>query len=352
VSPAGDAASAQAENPVHPEPEPFDGSLAGAPSVDPEPRTMALPWESAGTELFTPAAAGGSVAEPATELLSGFETVSADAAAGSSIDALFGDSQFRDYEADPATSQNPFARSAEPAAAAVGAAAIGAAARKRPPREPLPRSQKILLWIAGSLVALLILIALFYLGTRISHATPAPAPSPTATKTPTPSPTPTALAVGPVAPGIYKWNLLLGGECLAPYDSPWAEKFTVVDCASPHPAQMVARGTFAEPAAAATDATAPTTPAAGKQASGKQTPAKPVSTYPGVAALQTQVNLLCSAPTVINFAAAGAYSDIQFTASYPATDKQWADGDRSYYCFVTRSSGEPLTASVAVAPAP
>ena len=89
-----------------------------------------------------------------------------------------------------------------------------------------------------------------------------------------------------------------------------------------------------------------------KDCKAKQTPAKPVSTYPGVAALQTQINLLCSAPTVINFAAAGAYSDIQFTASYPATDKQWADGDRSYYCFVTRSSGEPLTGSVAVAPAP
>ncbi|MEO7122274.1 MAG: hypothetical protein ABI400_03980 [Lacisediminihabitans sp.] len=323
---------------THPEPEPFDSSLAGAPSAEAEPRTMALPWESAGAELLPPAAAGRPVAEPATELLGGFGTAPTDAAAGTSVDSLFGATRFRDYEAEPATSQNPFARSAEPAGGA------DVTRQERAPRQPMSRSQKVLLWIAGSLAALIILVGLFFLGTKISNsaAAPAPAPTPTATKTPTPSPTPTTRAVGPLAPGTYKWDRLLGGECLAPFTSPWAEKFTVVDCATPHPAQMVARGVIADaPAAAATDPSAAATPGAGASA----------STYPGVKALQAQINLLCSAPTVINFAAAGAYSDIQFSASYPATDKQWSDGDHSYYCFVTRSSGDPLTASVAVAPA-
>ena len=311
-------------------PQPFDASLGGVPSAEAEPLTMALPWESAGTELFTPVAASDAVAEPATELLSGFDTTPADAAAGSSIDSLFGESQFRDYDAEPAALPNPLTP------------AVPAATASKPKRLPVPRSQKVLLWIVGVLAALLILIALFYLGTRIPQSAAAPVPTPTVTASPTPSPTPTVAAVGPLAAGTYKWDRLLGGECLAPFDTPWAETFTVVDCATPHAAQMVARGVFSEPAAAATDPSAPATPAVGQSTA---------STYPGVAVLQTQINLLCSAPTVIDFGAAGAYTDIQFVASYPATDKQWADGDRNYYCFVTRSSGDPLTTSVAVPPA-
>jgi hypothetical protein len=132
--------------------------------------------------------------------------------------------------------------------------------------------------------------------------------------------------VGPVAVGTYKWDALRGGECLAPYDSAWAEKFTVVDCATPHPAQMVFRGTFP----GADVASAP---------------------YPGADALQAQINLLCTAPSVINLGAAGAYNDIQIAGSFPADEKQWTSGARSYYCFVTRSSGQALTTSVAVPPA-
>ena len=45
------------------------------------------------------------------------------------------------------------------------------------------------------------------------------------------------------------------------------------------------------------------------------------------------------------------YTDVQFEGSYPATSSQWDAGDRSYYCFVNRSSGDPLTGSLAVAPA-
>jgi hypothetical protein len=326
------------------EPEPFDSSLAGPPSPEAEPPTMALPWESTGSQLLTPAAAGGSIAEPATELLSGFETVPADAAAESPVDALFGETQFRDYEAHPATSQNPFARAPEPVAPEQATAAQASMpARMRTQREPLPRSQKVLFWIAGSLAALLVLLGLFFLGTKLPRSAGAPAPMPTATKSATPTPIQTALARGPLVPGTYKWDRLLGGECLAPFTSPWEEKFTVVDCATPHLAQLVARGTFVEPTAAATDPAAPATPSVGA--------GQKASTYPGVAALQTQINVLCSAPTVINFAAAGAYKDIQFAASYPANEKQWADGGHNYYCFVTRSSGEPLAASVAVTPA-
>lgn len=328
------------------EPQPFDAALAGGPSPEAEPPTVALPWEGSAAELFAPPVAGASVAEPATELLGGFGPGAAGAAAGSSaesspaegssVDALFGESQFREYQPGPL------------GIAPAGKPAPSKAPRqpsepKHHPRAPLPHSQKVLFWIAGSLAALLVLVGLFFLGTKLPRSSGAPvaAVTPTASVKPTPNPTPTALPVGPLAAGSYKWDQLLGGECLDPFTSPWVEKFTVVDCGAPHPAQMVARGVFAEAPPAVGNESTPATPSVGE----------PASDYPGADALQAQINLLCTAPSVIDFAAAGAYSDIQILGSYPATAKQWTDGDRSYFCFVTRSSGEPITGSLAVPPA-
>jgi hypothetical protein len=33
-------------------------------------------------------------------------------------------------------------------------------------------------------------------------------------------------------------------------------------------------------------------------------------------------------------------------SSYPVTEEQWTSGERTFYCFVNRSSGEPLAVSV------
>ncbi len=198
-------------------------------------------------------------------------------------------------------------------------------------------NKKLLFWGGGAVLAVLALIGLFFLGTRLPElfgSAPAPAsdtttavsvsPSATPSATPTPSPsTPPVTevaAVGPLAPGTYSWEKLRGGECLSGYESPWAEKFSVVDCAVPHPAQMVHRGAFGPDDA---------------------------SVYPGLDALQAQINLLCSAPTVIDFAAAGAYNDIRVAGSFAATSQEWDAGHRDYFCFVTRGSGEPLAGSVA-----
>jgi hypothetical protein len=188
------------------------------------------------------------------------------------------------------------------------------------PRSGITPTQKTLLWVAGVLVGVLALLALFLLGTRLSDAFgPAPAlatPSPT----PTPSTVPTAAPTGPVEPGDHRWDDLLGGECLEPYESAWAEQFTVVDCATPHTAQMVFRGAFPEPVG---------------------------SGYPGFDELQSRINLLCTAPTVIDYAAAGAFPDIQMAATVPM-DEEWAQGSRHFYCFATRASAEPLSVSIAV----
>jgi hypothetical protein len=227
---------------------------------------------------------------------------------GSALDALFGEEQFREYETgvlDP--NERPFAgRSAQAASGAPLEAA------------PVSGAQKLLISVAGGLVALLALVALFFVGTRLpALLTPSAAVTPSST----PSATTTTKPVGPVANGVHPWTALLGGECLDPYTGPWADKFTVVDCAKPHPAQMVFRGTFA----ASTD-----------------------QGYPGVATLEAQIPLLCAAPGVVNLAAAGAYSDAQVQGSYAVNDQQWAEGEHDYFCFVSRSSGQPLTGSVAL----
>jgi hypothetical protein len=228
------------------------------------------------------------------------------------LDALFSDSRFREYEEGIAV---PPGRRVAPK---------GARVASRPPGAS--RMQKTLIRVVGALAAVLALVALFFLGTRLPTllAHSAATPTPTPTRSPTPTPTPTVAPVGPVAAGVHGWNELLGGECLDPYTSPWVEKFTVVDCAAAHPAQMVFRGTF-DPAT--------------------------TSGFPGAAALQTQISLLCAAPGVLDLGAAGQYADAQVQGSYPVTAEQWTAGQHDYFCFISRSSGQPLTGSVAVAKA-
>lgn len=220
------------------------------------------------------------------------------------LDALFGATQFHDFSDEPLIA--PLVRQR------VDVVDDGA-------RAAIPRNQKVLMWVAGSLVAVLALVALFLVGTRISRDTHTPAAAITPTATPTP--TATAAAVGPVAPGTYHWDQLLGGECLRPFTSAWQDNYVVVDCSAPHPAQLVYRGTFND--------------------------ALDVG-YPGVDELQKRINLLCTTPAIINYAAAGTVADIQISASFAADDDQWLNGDRSYFCFATRSTGADLTASIAV----
>ncbi|WP_210507944.1 septum formation family protein [Naasia sp. SYSU D00057] len=189
------------------------------------------------------------------------------------------------------------------------------------------RRSRIVVIVSIAVLALAGLALAFLVGTRLQPAPPPPAPETTAapvTPTPTPTPTPTLapLPAAPAAPGVVSWEELGGGECLDPWASPWAREFTVVDCVQPHRAQLVARGVFDG------DALAP---------------------YPGEQALTSQLGLRCASPDVVDLVTAEQYADLQYQAAYPATEEQWAAGDRSYFCFVFRGSGEPLTGSVAVA---
>jgi len=193
-----------------------------------------------------------------------------------------------------------------------------------------------LLIAAAVLIAILIGIGLFALGRAVASgrdqapaaATHTSTPTPTATTaSPTSTPTPTAsddtaiAGSGPLAPGqSYQWDQLRGGECLDPFASAWAQDFTVVDCNAPHAAQLVY--------------TAPYT-------------TDPSAAFPGEQAISAQIGLLCSKPGVVDLNAAAAYSDVQLVTAYPVTAEQWASGQRNYFCFVTRSSGQQFSSSIA-----
>jgi hypothetical protein len=185
------------------------------------------------------------------------------------------------------------------------------------------RPPRTLTVVAVGLAALVVLAGLFYLGSRLPLAGGDAASTPPVTvteivtaaptQTPTPTPTPTtAPVVGPVAPGEHAWTELLGGECLSPYTSPWESRFTVVDCAAPHLAQLIARASL------------------------NPDPAAP---YPGESAITAQLGLACTDSGVLDAVAAAPYPDIQWQASYPVSAEQWTAGVREYSCFVSRASG-------------
>ena len=302
----------------------FDFRAPPPPPIDPLVAPVyhaghSLPWEQP--------PAFDSALDGATEVL-GAESVGMDAPVGesaptSAIDSLFSDEKFHEYSDAPVPVVIPVTSHE--------LVTIAPPAPPRPPKAkqphgPMAKSQKTLVWIAGGLVAALVLVGLFFVGRNL------PAPAPVAESTPTPSATPTptaapvapvapAVVLGPVAPGAHEWKQLLGTECLEPFVSAWETDYTVVDCATPHGGQLVYRGRFDDSA---------------------------VDAYPGVEALQARMNLLCSSPENIDYAAASQFDDIQISSSFAGTEADWTSGNRNYFCFVNRSSGEPLTGSVAM----
>ena len=335
-------AAATESNPVQPESNPirlpvdesvddgeptaaFDFRAPPPPPVDPiQPPVyhagQALPWEQP--------PAFDSALDGATEALGaefvGLDTPQDESAPTSAIDSLFADEKFEQYSDAPVPVVIP---KTSHELVSVPPPVVPPAAPKQP-RGAMPRGQKVLIGVAAALVVVIALAGLFFVGTRVGESMPAAVKTPAPTASATPAPSETALApvappavLGPVAPGAYTWKQLLGTECLDPFVSAWETEYTVVDCAAPHGGQMVYRGRFDESA---------------------------LDAYPGIEALQARMNLLCSSPENIDYAAASQFSDIQISSSFAGTEDDWKSGNRNYFCFVSRSSGEPLTASVAM----
>ena len=235
------------------------------------------------------------------------------AAPPSAIDSLFGDHKFQDYEEVGVlkTIQVP------------PAAAVDDSPLLREPREPLPRSQKVLLGVAGGLFAALLLVGLYFFG---QHLGAAAAVQPTTASTGASSVTPTpAGSGGPAASGVQQWTALQGGECIQPFSSAWALTLTVVACTADHDAEMVFKGKLPDDSS---------------------------SKYPTAADFQTEITPLCRASTAINYGAAVSVTDLQVSFSYPPNTASWLSGDRTYYCFVDRVSGGNLPGDLAVPKTP
>lgn len=227
----------------------------------------------------------------------------------SALDSLFAEHQFQPYE------EVGVLAAVQGSAPAVG----DFLPPDRPPRAPLTTTQKILMGVAGGLVAALILIAMFFVGEHIGSASAAtPVTSSTSGSTTVPKPAGTG---GPAAPGNQLWSALQGGECIQSFSSAWAITFAVVGCSANHDAEMVFKGTL--PDAAETS-------------------------YPSNTEFQAEITLLCSAPTAINYSAAAAVTDLQVSFSYPPSASKWIAGDRTYYCFVDRQSGGNLPGDLSV----
>lgn len=271
----------------------------------------------------------------------------------SPMDALFGEAQFRNYDepkiTDSAALTVAFFPDAPtelmqlpPAAAALTAAWPTAAPAAATAAEPAPAPagtsassgistrQKAMFAVAAGVITLLALAVPFLLGIRlappavattaiVTPALTAPSATPTPT-TPSATPTPPATTAGPAAVGSRIWSDLRGGECVEGFEGPFAQRFNVVECAGPHAAQLVLRGTFRD---------------------------KPSAAYPGLQSLAAQSAQLCTATGVVDLTGAGAYTDLQMQSAYPATAQQWTEIQRDYFCFVNRSGGAPITGTVA-----
>lgn len=263
----------------------FDVPNLDSQTLD-SPPTEAIDLVDAPTVVATPA-------DPApTEALDG-------------IESLFGDDRFADAPtaaigtAAPATvvmereSTNTESTNTQPAART---------------RTGIPRNVLILGGAAFATVALS--IAAFVLGSTLGGSTGSPEPVATDD----------AEATATREPGTWAWNQMFGGECVDPFPGAWAESFDVVDCATPHAAQLVAVGDLAE------------------QTGG---------TFPGVDQSAALAEAACSAQGVLDLATAGAYPNIQINVAYPVTAEQWDSGETSFYCFVSLADASPITGSVA-----
>ena len=180
------------------------------------------------------------------------------------------------------------------------------------------RKSRIIIGAAVGLLAILAIVALYFAGTRM---TPATAEQPTPAPADSEEPAPAEELLGPVEPGVYSWDALLGTECLEPFESDWESEYTVVDCGVDHSAQLVLRGRFDDEKAAP---------------------------YPGVEELAGRTNVACASTDVIDYTAAAAYNDLQVSASYAASEADWAAGQRDFFCFVTRMDAAPLSSTIAL----
>ena len=145
-------------------------------------------------------------------------------------------------------------------------------------------------------------------------------PSVPSATTPT-IPTLPTIEVDPRDPGVWSWDELNGGECIAPYTDANQDSYTVVECSDPHTAQLVRVGDLR------TDAGIPV--------------------YPGDSAVGPVATGECFATGIIKASAYAAYPTLLSDVRYPTSQTQWNKGDTFYYCFARNLDLSSITGSVA-----
>lgn len=174
----------------------------------------------------------------------------------------------------------------------------------------LDQRQRVLLAVAAGLTVVLFVAAMFVLGLVLgTQASDADTATPGQGE---------GVASGPLEPGSHPWTALQGGECLDPLESVWAEEFEVVACDEPHAGQFMHRGEVGPE----------------------------VTVYLDAEGWQGLTPALCDAGELLDLTAASEYTDLQWQLTYAGDATEWANGDRSYSCFITRSAGEPITGSL------
>ncbi len=259
-------------------------------SVLPEPIVQGQPVAPEAPSAMTPA-------QPLSEETSGIDR----------LDALFAST-------DTSAATVPIA--SVPTAPTAEAPRRSGRGAPKAPRETSPddqaRFRQRLLLIVGGIVVAIVAIGAWVAGSVVS--TPHAAPVPTATATPE---APTATQ----PPGKYAFTELFGGECVDPFDNAWAATFTVVDCATPHAAQLVYAGDLAADGA--------------------------YLSYPGDDRVGKAALSACNRRGVLNLNLAKAYTDLQLSAAYPVNSEAWDGGDTRYYCFATLASASPIEGDLA-----
>jgi hypothetical protein len=186
--------------------------------------------------------------------------------------------------------------------------------RKRLTSTATGQSIFIGLWILGTLVIVTVLAGAFLLGQSFSRDS-AEDSEIALEEVPVPAVEFPILHGVPVEPGQWPWDELRGGECISGFAGAFAEEFTVVGCDVPHDAQLITAVLLSRRAE---------------------------EPFPGLDDVVQVARETCEVTDRIDYTLATQYDDLIVDYSYPASEEQWAQGERGVYCFVLRSSGGTL----------
>jgi HAE1 family hydrophobic/amphiphilic exporter-1 len=129
----------------------------------------------------------------------------------------------------------------------------------------------------------------------------------------------------PAAPrtsGVWLWDALNGGECLADYSAVPAGSYTVTSCTTAHTGQLVRIGDLRSDAG--------------------------LPVYPGDAAVFGVAMATCNASGILGAGAAAAHPGLVVSAGgFPQSQAQWNKGNTYYYCYAHMADYSSFTGNVA-----